>query len=325
MSIAANIGNVAIADFDAACPDSVVGFQAKKECDTAWLYQKLITLKNKFETLATQNAQKNINLQKIKPVKVLVPPIHEQQKIAEILKTWDKAIQLTEQLIGKKQQYKRALMQRLLTGKLRFLRFKDKWQIVRLGNIADMKSGGTPLTTINSYYDGNIPWVSIADMTKCGKWIESTKRNLSEQGLKNCSASLYPENTVLYAMYASIGECSIAKKKVSSSQAILGIKPRAQLNYKYLYFYLSSLRDKTKLQGQQGTQSNLNAGMVKNFKINLPALKEQQKIVETLDSFDHEMTLLDKQLVFLKQGKKALMQKLFTCAVKINDKESCDG
>ena len=113
-------------------------------------------------------------------------------------------------------------------------------------------------------------------------------------------------------MYASIGECSIAKVEVTSSQAILGIRPKDCLHYEFLYFYLCSLKDRIKLQGQQGTQSNLNAGMVKDFKINLPNLKEQQAISNVLNICDEEILVLQKKLDCLKQEKKALMQQLLT-------------
>ncbi|MGP5519159.1 restriction endonuclease subunit S, partial [Psychrobacter celer] len=130
--------------------------------------------------------------------------------------------------------------------------------------------------------------------------------------IENSSARLYPKDTVLYAMYASIGECSIAKTPLSSSQAILGIRPKNNLDNIYLYYYLKSIQHKVILMGQQGTQSNLNAGMVKNFKFELPTIQEQQKIAAVLTNADKEIELLEQQLTDLQQEKKALMQQLLT-------------
>jgi type I restriction enzyme S subunit len=259
----------------------------------------------------------SINSTQLKDFPVLLPPLPEQKKIAQILSTWDKAITTTEQLIANSQQQKKALMQQLLTGKKRLLdengvRFSGEWKVVHLGDVAEMNSGGTPKSSVEEYYNGAIPWVSIADMTSQGKWIYKTEKTLSLLGLENSSARLYPKNTILYAMYASIGECSIAKVELASSQAILGIRTSECLNYEYLYFYLTSLKDKIKLQGQQGTQANLNAGMVKEFKIPLPTLLEQQKIASVLSSADREIELLQSKLTALKQEKKALMQQLLT-------------
>ncbi|MGV1550791.1 restriction endonuclease subunit S, partial [Klebsiella pneumoniae] len=201
-----------------------------------------------------------------------IPPLSEQKRIVKILSTWDKAISVTEKLLANSQQQKKALMQQLVTGKKRLLdengvRFSGEWKRVKLGAIADINSGGTPKSTVEEYYGGNIPWVSISDMTSNGKWIATTEKYLTELGLNSSSARIYPKNSVLYAMYASIGECSIAAVNLTSSQAILGIRPKDCLNYEFLYFYLTSLKEKIKLQGQQGTQSNLNAGMVKEFEL----------------------------------------------------------
>jgi type I restriction enzyme S subunit len=266
-----------------------------------------------FSFLSRQGAGRyKLNKAALEKLPVLVPPIGEQNRIAQILSTWDKAIGVTEQLLANSQQQKKALMQKLLTGKKRLPGFNSKWKIERLGDIADLNSGGTPKSGMESYYGGSIPWVSIADMTRHGKWIEKTERYLTPEGLANSSARLYPKHTVLYAMYASIGECGISKVELCSSQAILGIRPRANLNYEYLYFYLTSLREKIKLQGQQGTQSNLNAGMVKEFNIPLPVIDEQIKIAEVLETADREIDTLQQKINCLNQEKKALMQQLLT-------------
>lgn len=271
-----------------------------------------------FSFLSRQGAGRyKLNKASLEKIPLLVPPITEQNKIAQILSTWDKAITTTEQLLANSQQQKKALMQQLLTGKKRLLddegvRFSGEWIKVKLGSVADMNSGGTPKSNVEEYYGGDIPWVSIADMTKHGKRISSTEKYLTPLGLENSSARIYPKNSVLYAMYASIGECSIAKVPLSSSQAILGIRPKDSLNFEFLYFFLSSLKEKIKLQGQQGTQSNLNAGMVKDFTIKLPSVDEQQKITFVLSTADQEITALQQKIDTLKQEKKALMQQLLT-------------
>ncbi|HGM6977448.1 TPA: restriction endonuclease subunit S [Serratia marcescens] len=313
ITIAANIGDTAITTFDVACPDSVVAIQPYKgKADVFWLKSVLETMRNKLDTQSTQNAQKNINLQVLKPLLIRTPPLPEQKMIAQILSTWDKAIATTEQLLANSQQQKKALMQQLVTGKKRFPEFEGEWKKIKLSVVADMNSGGTPRSSIEEYYNGGIPWVSIADMTSRGKWIYSTDKTLSEKGLENSSARLYPENTILYAMYASIGECSIARVPLCSSQAILGIRPKKELHYEYLYFFLSSMKEKIKLQGQQGTQSNLNAGMVKDFIINLPSIEEQKIISSVLNLSEQEIDVLKQKLHRLKQEKKALMQQLLT-------------
>lgn len=287
-----------------------------KRCNSVFLFYIFQSeyLQRKIDRLAGGSTFKRINLKDLRSLKILLPPLAEQEKIAEILSTWDHAIEQTERLKTNAETHKQALMQQLLTGKKRFPEFEGEWEKIRLGDYAKIQSGGTPRTTIAEYYDnGKIPWVSISDMTAYGKYINKTDRNITDKGLENSSAKLYPQGTVLYAMYASIGEVSIASVDLTSSQAILGIQPDPEvINNHYLYFYLKSLQEKIILMGQQGTQSNLNAGMVKGFRLNLPSLEEQQKIAAVLNTADREIELLAQKLDHLKTEKRALMQQLLT-------------
>lgn len=298
-------------------PDLMMKFRVDPEkADPDFVEIKLTSseIRQYYKSCAAGSSSTMVKINKsvVENTPLVLPSFLEQKKIAQILSTWDHAIATTERLLDLARQQKKALMQQLLTGKNRFTGFEGGWKKVKLSSIAEMRSGGTPKSSIDEYFGGGIPWVSIADMTRHGKWIETTEKTLTQLGLENSAAHIYPPNTILYAMYASIGECSIAKRELSSSQAILGIRPKPNLHYEYLYFYLVSLKDKIKLQGQQGTQANLNAGMVKDFPIHLPSIQEQQKIAQVLNAADQDIETLKSQLDALKQEKKALMQTLLT-------------
>ena len=315
--VGAGIGEAAVVnvDFEFSVYVSLTLIKCGKDIDSNFVKSLLNT--NYYRYLATRDqfaggGVQNLNVQMVKEYPIPVPPLPEQKKIARILSTWDRAIETVEKLIKNSKAQKKALMQQLLTGKRRLPGFDGEWEINRLKDLAEINSGGTPKTSVTEYYNGDIPWVSIADMTKQGKYISATEKNITALGLDNSSARLYPKHTVLYAMYASIGECSISTVELCSSQAILGIRPKARLNVQFLYYYLSSLKEKIKLQGQQGTQSNLNAGMVKGFKLNLPSIEEQQKIATILTTADKETETLQQKIDYLKQEKKALMQQLLT-------------
>lgn len=208
-------------------------------------------------------------------------------------------------------------MQGLLTGKLRLPGFEEEWKKKKLGEIADMSAGGTPPTTVLEYYGGKIPWVSITDMTKNGKYIFETDRHLTEKGLANCSAKIFPAGTVLFAEYASIGECSIAVVNLCSSQAILGIQPKSSLNNDYLYYFLSLKREEFKNKGQHGTQKNLNSQLVRDFTICLPSIKEQIAIANVLSNIDTEITSLEQQREKTKALKQGMMQELLTGRIRL--------
>jgi type I restriction enzyme S subunit len=254
----------------------------------------------------------NLNVDVVRRYPIVIPPLPEQRAIAEALSDVDGLLGGLDRLIAKKRDLKQAAMQQLLTGQTRLPGFHGEWEVKRLGDIAEMGSGGTPSSAIADYYDGDIPWVSIADMTKCGKIIMTTDRNLTRAGFSSCSAKMLPAGTVLYAMYASLGECSIAGISVCSSQAILGIRTRSGLSNEFLYYYLTSLKSVVKSLGQQGTQANLNKGMVQDFCFSLPPLPEQTAIAQILSDMDAELTALEQRREKTLAIKQAMMQELLT-------------
>lgn len=257
-------------------------------------------------------AQPHVGHKNIAQLPIAVPGTDEQRAIAEALSDVDGLLGGLDRLIAKKRDLKQAAMQQLLTGQTRLPGFRGDWEVKRLGELAEMGSGGTPTTSVPAYYDGEIPWVSISDMTKGGKVIVTTDRNLTRAGFVSCAAQMFPAGTVLYAMYASLGECSIAGVSLCSSQAILGIRTRSSLSNEFLYYYLTSLKPVVKSLGQHGTQANLNKGMVQDFRLRLPPLAEQTAIAEVLTEMDLELAGLEQRREKTRALKQAMMQELLT-------------
>jgi type I restriction enzyme S subunit len=262
-----------------------------------------------FATFSGKSGVPGVNRNDLHTETIFLPiDISEQRAIADALSDVDGLLAALDRLIAKKRDLKQAAMQQLLTGQLRLPGFHGEWEVKRLGDLAEMGSGGTPSSSNPDYYDGDIPWVSISDMTKGGKVITSTDRSLTRKGLANSAAQMFLKYTVLYAMYASLGECSIAGVSLCSSQAILGIRPKDnKLGAEFLYYLLTSMT-----LGQQGTQANLNKGMVQDFLLPLPALPEQTAIAEVLTDMDAELAALEQRRDKTRLLKQAVMQELLT-------------
>jgi type I restriction enzyme, S subunit len=245
------------------------------------------------------------------------PALAEQETISEILNDIDFYIEAIRKLVDKKKEIKQAAMQELLTGKRRLPGFEGEWAQVSLGSVAAMNSGGTPPTGRDDFYGGGIPWVSISDMTSSGRFISETERTLSDLGLANCAAKRFPAGTILYAMYASLGECSVATREVTTSQAILGIRPSPALVSEYLYYYLCSIQGMVKQLGQQGTQSNLNKKIVQGFTFKLPKGAEQIAIANILSDIDQDIDVLNIKAEKARAMKTGMMQQLLTGKIRL--------
>src|SRR5690606_38904127 len=134
-TIAANIGDVGFAAFDAACPDSLVAITPAKDVEKHWLFHELAKRKASFESIATHNAQLNINLEKLRPYLLPLPPLPEQRAIAAALSEVDALLAALDRLLAKKRDLKQAAMQQLLTGQTRLPGFTGEWVVKRLGEI----------------------------------------------------------------------------------------------------------------------------------------------------------------------------------------------
>lgn len=260
----------------------------------------------------TSNSMKNIPKTSLLNLYFLVPPAHEQRAISAAIGSAEDLITSLERIITKKRAIKQGMMQELLTGRTRLPGFSGDWAVAKLGSAAKMGSGGTPSSSVARFYGGGIPWVSITDITRGGKYIRDTDSTLTDEGMLASAAKLYDPDVVLYAMYASLGECSLAVGRVSSSQAILGISVGRRLDREFLYYWLQYVKPSVKMLGQQGTQSNLNAGMVRDFDIPLPSLPEQEAIARVLNDADAEIDALERRLEASRDIKQGMMQELLT-------------
>ena len=166
----------------------------------------------------------------------------------------------------------------------------------KLGDYYKISSGGTPSKNKPEYYEnGTIPWVKTGDLKE--KYVTGQVKMISELGLKNSSARVYPKGTVLLAMYgATIGACSILSTEASCNQACAAFVPNDKILPEYLYIYLCSQKNKFVDSGVGGAQPNRSAGFLKTVNFQLETLEKQRRVVEIFDSLDTLVSMHKKQI-----------------------------
>jgi type I restriction enzyme, S subunit len=154
----------------------------------------------------------------------------------------------------------------------------------RLGDMAQLRSGSTPLRGETGFYGGTVPWAKIEDLTRAGMRLTETQELVTDEAIRAARLPVFPVGTVLIAMYGSIGTVSIAGIRTTTNQAILGIECGPELDPEYLWFYLRMQRHELAASGRGGTQANINATMVREMRIPVPPLATQRKIARALMS-----------------------------------------
>ena len=156
---------------------------------------------------------------------------------------------------------------------------KSKHELIEIGELFKTSSGGTPLRSKNEFYtDGKIPWVKSGEVKD---YVYRTEECITELGLKNSSAKIFPENTVLVAMYgATAGQVGLLKVSAATNQAVCGILPNPKILPDFLYLILSSRTQNFIDLSVGGAQPNLSQEVIKKIKIPVPSLEEQQKVID---------------------------------------------
>lgn len=258
-------------------------------------------------------------------INVAIPPLSEQKKIAEILATQDRVIELKEKQIAEKQSQKKYLMSVLLGDdfkkpfKLNGVTIdKKKWENKKLGDICDTFSGGTPSRSHPEYFNGDIPWIKSGELNQ--ENIYETEEFLTKKGIESSSAKMVKKGTLLIAMYgATAGVLAVSHIDAAINQAILALIPNIDINLFYLKSTIANQIDVAVHRLVQGGQPNFNASIINAFELRLPTLPEQKAIADVLSAADEEISLLQKGLEEEKLKKKSLMQLLLTGLVRVNE------
>ena len=241
-----------------------------------YVYYFLKTQEQHFQNIGSKMQMPQIATPDTDKFLIPIPPLDVQAEIVRIL---DAFTAVTAELNMREKQYQ-YYRDKLLT----FSDNEVEWKT--LGNIAlKISSGGTPKTGVAEYYDGNIPWLRTQEVNFGEIWETDIK--ITELGLKNSSARMIPANCVIVAMYgATVGKVGINKIPMATNQACANIQVNEKLaNYRYVFHVLKSKYQYIKSLGT-GSQTNINAQIVKNLEIPIPTLNEQKRIANILDKFE---------------------------------------
>ena len=182
---------------------------------------------------------------------------------------------------------------------------------VKLGEICDIQAGGTPSRNKKEFWvQGNIPWVKIKDINS--KYISKVEEHITELGLQFSSAKLFSRGTILYTIFATIGEVAILDIDAATNQAIAGLHLKSEKVLKdYLYFFLLSIKNRVKNDSRGVAQNNINLTYLKNIEVPIVENSIQQEICNNLTKINQIITLRNQQLIELSNLVKSRFNEMF--------------
>ena len=202
-----------------------------------------------------------------------------------------------------------------------------EWKITNIGSLCNrVCSGGTPKSTNNAYYNGNIPWLNTKEVNF--NRIYDTEKNITQLGLENSSAKWISENSVIVAMYgATAGKVAITKIPITTNQACCNLSINSEIaDYNFVYYFLCSKFYELSSLANGGAQQNLNAQIIKDFPIKIPVnLSDQRKIAGILSALDSKIENNNKINANLETQTEALFKSWFVDFTPFKDQPFVDS
>ena len=294
--------------------DTLFYCTSKENSDVKFIYLlfQIINWKRYDESTGVPSLSKNT----ISNIKTYVPKIKEQDYISKLFFSLDNTLQLHENYLQLLYNFRSFLLQKMFSiddtfPNLRFKQFNDKWKYKKLGEVADIVSGGTPDTTKRDYWNGSINWYTPAEVGN-KIFVGGSQRKITNIGLENSSAKILPVGTVLFTSRAGIGKTAILKEKGSTNQGFQSIVPKKKSLDSYFIFSMSNILKKYgESHGAGSTFLEISGKELAKARISLPSITEQKNISKVLFKLDTIITLQKQEIDNLKKLKQFLLQNMF--------------
>lgn len=315
--------------FNAPCPCTFsnhftrIRFKEELVLPELMLYYFLILwAKGYFKSVAIRHVgQSAVHTEYILRLKLPLPPLPEQKKIAEVLSTVDQAIDKVDKAIEKTQRVKKGLMQELLTKGIGHREYKDseigripkEWQIKKIYEICKVRRGASPrpIGDYSYFSKSGRGWIRISDVTNTYKYIRKTNQYLSKKGEER-SVKVNPGDLIM-SICATIGKPIILDMQACIHDGFVWFSELSEkTDVEFLFYILQKNEEKFSNKRQVGTQGNLNTTLVGKTYIPLPSLFEQKKIAGILSTVDDRLELSRRRKEKFQRLKRGLMNDLLT-------------
>lgn len=319
ISVRAPVGEVNIAEAPLCIGRGVAGIRAK-DCDPDFLFYAVGSLSPTFARLSQGSIFDAINGKELRSIEVLLPPLDEQRRIAEVLRSVDEAIKKAELVASGAKSARMALLADL------FHRadwepqreLPSGWQTPLLDAVAKRGSGHTPNKKFSTYWDGDVKWISLQDTKRLDRvYIADTAATITSEGMANSSAVLHPANTVVVSRDATVGRSAIMMSDMAVSQHFISYTCGTALAPLYLYYWLQRMKPVFERIGAGSTIKTIGLPFFKGLKIAMPDRAEQDRVANLLWHTDNQVFASEATITRLRLVKAAVSSDLLSGRVRV--------
>ena len=187
----------------------------------------------------------------------------------------------------------------------------NNWQIVKLFEICEIISGGTPKTSIAEYWNGNIYWLSVKDFNTNSKYVYKSEKTITELGLKNSSTNILQEGDIIISARGTVGELAMIPYDMAFNQSCYGLRAKNIIENNFLYYLLKNNINILKKNTHGSVFDTITKNTFDDIEISLPPLEIQKKIAKVLGALDDKIELNNKIIANLEEQTQSLYKNWF--------------
>ena len=314
------VGAVVRYPFSVAINQDLIALTPSPALDPGYLFYWLQSRKGGFVAVATGTTVKGIRKDVLLSFPMLLPPLDEQRRIAEVLRSVDEAIASESEYEQQAKVVRRAFLHEHfhMGDWADGSPLPDGWQLLLLDQVAVRGSGHTPNKKIPEYWNGGIKWVSLQDTKRLDNvYISETAQQISADGISNSSAVLHPAGVVVISRDATVGRSAITAEAMAVSQHFIAYRCGSDLDNHYLYYWLQRMKPVFERVGAGSTIKTIGLPFFKGLRIALPPLGLQTEIASALLDMDQSIMACQRTLTSLVKIKAALMSDLLSGRVRV--------
>ena len=281
---------------DALLNQRVCKIIAKKETDGEYLRFALSVALKIIEERTAFVTVKHLSVKELNKIKIQAPSYEEQKNIAGILLRIEEIIQAKQDELRKLDSLIKARFVEMF-GDFDLAPQCNEW--IKLSKLGEIVSGSTPKTGTAEYWDGDICWITPAELNSMSGIVYDSKKKITEAGRNSCSLRLMPINTVILSSRAPIGKVAILGKEMCCNQGFKNIICNEKILPKYLYYLLAYNTDYLNSLGRGATFKEISKKIVEDIRISLPSIEQQAKFITFSEQVDKSKFTLQNSIISL--------------------------
>lgn len=307
----------------------LIRFRLRKEQANPLFYKHYFNSKDgqqKLLSVAQGVAQQNINITNVKKITIPIPPIKEQDAIAKVISSYENLINTNQRRIALLEEAARLIYREWFVN-LRFpghesthisTGIPEGWKSGSAHEFINILSGGTPKTSINNYWDGDIPFFTPKDSPNCF-YTTDTEKSLTSEGLNNCNSRLFPKETIFITARGTVGKTALSGRPMAMNQSCYALTPKEGIGNLFLFM---AIRENISRLQKAANGGVFNAIVVDTFK-HIPFLAPKPELTLAFDDkvrplFEQVLTLIQQNRI-LAQARDLLLPKLMSGQIDVSN------